>query len=236
MTIVKARIEINIPRKRKGSVAGHEKGLEKFFENTLRAIQQHITLDVIKCVLIASPGFIKDQFYDYMKRDMQRKDLKILQNNINKFLLVHSSSGHKHALKEVLATPEIASQLADTKAAAEVRAINEFYDMMKKESGRASYGITHVLHAKEQNAIQTLLVTDELFRACNIARRKQYVTLVEEVRENGGEVRIFSSLHVSGEQLQQLGGIAAILRFPLPELDDILNEEEDPNEDLQDQN
>jgi protein pelota len=27
-------------------------------------------------------------------------------------------------------------------------------------------------------------------------------------------------MHVSGEQLQQLTGIAAILRFPLPDLED----------------
>lgn len=32
------------------------------------------------------------------------------------------------------------------------------------------------------------------------------------------DVQIFSSLHVSGEQLKQITGIAAILRFPMPEL------------------
>ena len=31
---------------------------------------------------------------------------------------------------------------------------------------------------------------------------------------------MFSSLHVSGEQLSLLSGVAAILRYPLPELDD----------------
>lgn len=28
-------------------------------------------------------------------------------------------------------------------------------------------------------------------------------------------------MHVSGEQLSSLGGIAAILRFPLPDLEDV---------------
>lgn len=32
--------------------------------------------------------------------------------------------------------------------------------------------------------------------------------------------QVFSAMHVSGEQLNQLSGIAAILRFPLPELED----------------
>ena len=37
-------------------------------------------------------------------------------------------------------------------------------------------------------------------RSQDIAQRKRYVNLVDSVRENGGDVRIFSSLHVSGER------------------------------------
>lgn len=39
--------------------------------------------------------------------------------------------------------------------------------------------------------------------------------MVEEVRNAGGEVSIFSGMHESGRQLNGLTGIAAILRFPL---------------------
>ena len=35
--------------------------------------------------------------------------------NKSKFLLVHSSSGHKQALKEVLSDPVVTAKLADTK-------------------------------------------------------------------------------------------------------------------------
>ena len=67
------------------------------------------------------------------------------------------------------------------------------------------------------------------------------MALVESVKEGGGTVKVFSSLHVSGErkkphsvttlvtvsthfslilELGQLSGVAAILRFPLPQLDE----------------
>lgn len=36
----------------------------------------------------------------------------------------------------------------------------------------------------------------------------------------GGRVLIFSSLHTSGEQLTQLTGIAALLHFPMPDLEE----------------
>ena len=63
------------------------------------------------------------------------------------------------------------------------------------------------------------MITDELFRNIDFVRRRRYVQLVDSVKESGGEVRLFSSMHASGERLGQLTGIAAILRFPMPDLD-----------------
>ena len=52
-------------------------------------------------------------------------------------------------------------------------------------------------------------------------RLGRYVDLVEMVRGAGCPVHIFSSQHVSGEQLAQLSGIAGILRWPCPELNNL---------------
>lgn len=64
------------------------------------------------------------------------------------------------------------------------------------------------------------MLADSLFRSNNIDERKRYVKLVEDVRNNNGTVLIFSSMHVSGEQLAQLTGCAAILRYPMAEIED----------------
>lgn len=37
-----------------------------------------------------------------------------------------------------------------------------------------------------------------------MAKRKKYVAIVDGVKENNGDVRIFSSLHVSGERTSAL--------------------------------
>lgn len=52
-----------------------------------------------------------------------------------------------------------------------------------------------------------------------MGERKKWVGVVEDIRKGGGEVLIFSSIHESGKQLDQLTGVAAILKFPLPELE-----------------
>ncbi|XP_010006922.1 PREDICTED: protein pelota homolog [Chaetura pelagica] len=220
MTLTRAKVEVNIPRKRKGNCSQHDRALERFYEQVVQAIQRHINFEVVKCVLVASPGFVREQFCDYMFQQAVKTDNKLLLENRSKFLQVHSSSGHKYALKEALCDPAVNSRLSDTKAAGEVKALDDFYKMLQHEPDRAFYGLKHVEKANEAMAIDTLLISDELFRHQDVATRARYVKLVDSVRENMGTVRIFSSLHVSGEQLGQLTGVAAILRFPVAELSD----------------
>uniref|UniRef100_A0A8C4X9X9 Protein pelota homolog n=1 Tax=Erpetoichthys calabaricus TaxID=27687 RepID=A0A8C4X9X9_ERPCA len=214
MTLLRAKVEVTIPRKC-GSCM-------------MQGILRHISFDIVKCVLVASPGFVKDQFCTYLFGQAVKTDNKILLENRSKFVQVHSSSGHKYSLKEVLSDPTVTSRLADTKAAGEVKVLEDFYKMLQQEPDRAFYGVAHVEKANEAMAIDVLLISDELFRHQEVATRSRYVKLVDNVRDNGGTVRIFSSLHVSGEQLNQLSGVAAILRFPIADLSDA---EEDSSSD-----
>lgn len=225
MTINKAKIEQNIPRKRKGLGNQHDRGVQKFFESVMQGILRHINFEVVKCVILASPGFVKDQFHDFMIQEAVKQDIKVLIENKTKFVLAHSSSGFKHSLKEIMVDPLLQNRLVETKAAGEVKALESFYQMLSSEPDRAFYGPNHVEKANHFQAIETLLISDHLFRCDDPAERKKYVALVDSVKENCGDVKVFSSLHVSGEQLQQLTGIAAILRFPIPDLD----EDEDGN-------
>ncbi|KAL2650908.1 hypothetical protein R1flu_019036 [Riccia fluitans] len=221
VTTTKARIETSIPRKRGAAAAGYDKALNKFFENVLQGVIRHVDFSVVKCLIIASPGFTKDQFHDYMMLEAARRDLRAIIENKTKIVLAHSSSGYKHSLKEVLAETAVMTQIKDTRAAKEVRAMERFYSMLSNDPNRAFYGPKHVEAAHDRIAIQTLLITDELFRCSDIPTRRKYVDLVESVKSMGGDVHIFSSMHPSGEQLGQLTGIAAILRFPLPDLEDM---------------
>jgi len=230
MTIVRAKLDVNIPRKRRGDATQHEKGLHKFYDQVIQALLRHVNFDVVKAIIVASPGFVRQQFFDFMYQQAVKSDNKLLFENKSKFLLVHSSSGYKHALTEVLQDPAIQARLTDTKATEEVRALESFYKMMKHEQARAFYGPKHVFAAADADAIETLLISDKLFRAHKVSERKKYVDLVDKVREANAEVKIFSSLHVSGEKLDLLTGLCAILRFPMPELEDTDDEADSDND------
>ncbi|KAI3951148.1 hypothetical protein MKW98_028552 [Papaver atlanticum] len=221
VTTTPSRIEASIPRKHGPAIAGYETALNKFFENVLQSFLKNVDFNVVRCAVIASPGFTKDQFHKYLLLEAERRQLRPIIENKSRILLVHTTSGFKHSLKEVLDAPNVMNMIKDTKAAQEVRALKEFFNMLSNDPDRACYGPKHVEVAHERMAVQTLLITDDLFRNSNTATRQQYVELVNSVKDSGGNAFIFSSMHVSGEQLAQLTGVAAILRFPLPDLEDI---------------
>mmetsp|Transcript_15132 Transcript_15132/g.32554 ORF Transcript_15132/g.32554 Transcript_15132/m.32554 type:complete len:379 (-) Transcript_15132:265-1401(-) len=220
-TLTRAKIETNLPRKRGAAQAGYDKAITKFLEHCFQAIVKHIDFQVVRCLVIAGPGFTKESLQTYIQQQAVKLDMRDLMTNKDRIVLAQASSGYKHSLKEVLASPAIMAQIKDTKAAAEVRALDAFYAMLTTDSARAFYGPGHVLAAHESLAIDTLLLTDALFRSLDMATRARWVAVVEEVRGSGGTVHIFSSMHVSGEQLQQLSGVAALLRFPLPDIEDM---------------
>lgn len=230
MSLTRAKIEGNIPKKGSAAVmAGAKKARDKWFDNVLQAILTHIDFDKIKVVILAGPGFVKDDFQNWMFAEAQRRDLKMLSKSRSKWVVCHSSHAYKHALNEVLVDPTVTSRVADTKAAGEVVILKEFMSRLADQQDRVTYGFRHVWAAQEQGAIERLLISDNLLRVQHVAKRKQYVELVEAARGTGAKVHIFSSLHVSGEQLANLGGVAASLRFPLPE-DELFDEGEDDDD------
>ncbi len=227
MTVTRARIEMNIPRKRSGN-SDHSKVLARFYSALYGSILEKIDFNRIKCILIGSPGFTKDDFFTYLTAEANRSDNRVFIENKAKFVLCHASSGHKRAVEELLTNPAIVNKLADTRYIKEVQALASFHSMLKSCPDRAYYGVEHVERATEAGAVDNLLVSDALFRAQDVATRRRYVALVENVRSAGGKSFVFSSMHISGEQLGQYGGVAAILRFPMPEI-----EEEDLDESLE---
>lgn len=64
----------------------------------------------------------------------------------------------------MLSNPSIAAKLEDTKALSELKVLENFYKTLQSESTKAFYGINHVEKANEALAIETLLITDGLFR------------------------------------------------------------------------
>lgn len=224
MTVLRNKIEKSIPRKSRGDGGGsaHDKSMAKFLAMVLATVTRNFDLEKLKVVILASPGFTAGALLKTILDDAVKEDNKTVIKNKSKFLVVHSSTGYLQGLEEVLKDPTVHKNLNDTKFAREAAVFEEFQKVLNEDDDRAWYGPKEVAKAVELGAVKYLLLTDSLFRSDDIAVRKHYIALSNETKSQGGEVFIFSTLHESGEQLDQLTGSAVLLKYPLD-----LDEDED---------
>ncbi|OCT47836.1 Protein pelota like protein [Cladophialophora carrionii] len=243
-TVLRQKVEVSVPRKRTGAgrSADHDKGLQKFFSTVLdtltrqlQGLMENKDSSSNFPILLASPGFTAAGFLKHITETASAKGDKLLQDLVKRkaFIVIHSSSGHLHSLNEVLKSPEVLVRLKDTKYARETSLMDDFFALLRKDDGRAWYGPREVETCVDKGAVGrgggVLLISNALFRSQDVATRRRWVRLVDRVREvEGGEVRVLSSDHESGKRLEGLGGIAAILTFPI---DDIESDGEDSGED-----
>lgn len=233
-TILKQRVESTIPKKRAAS-SDQTSGMRRFFDKVLGTLTRSVDFSSPRPLLLASPGFVAGDFKKFIGEEGARRGDKMLMAMAKEATVVHSSSGHLHSLNEILKSPEVLATMKEMKFSKETRAMDEFFDRLRRDDGRAWYGASTVAKAVNEGAVGrgggVLLVNNSLFRSLDIATRKKYVALVDKVREDGGDARILSSDHESGQRLDALGGIAALLTYPIHDLDEEEEEEEAAQDD-----
>ncbi|KAL1977589.1 hypothetical protein VTN31DRAFT_448 [Thermomyces dupontii] len=243
-TILKQKVEMSIPRKRQGGGGDHDKALSKFYQVTLDTLLRQIdfntsitstspTNETVRPILLASPGFVAAGFQKHMQT-VAATSTPALKRLLPSVVVVHSASGYLHSLSEVLQSPTVKTLLADTKYARETKLMDDFMNQLRKETNKATYGAREVEAAVEQGAVGrgggVLIISNRLFRSHDVRERKRWVALVDRVRQvEGGEVRVLSSDHESGKRLDALGGVAALLTFPIAD-EDLVGDEEDEDE------
>ncbi|KAI0382646.1 hypothetical protein F5Y04DRAFT_41229 [Hypomontagnella monticulosa] len=222
-TILKQRVESTIPKKRSSS-SEQDSGMKRFFDKTLSTLVRSVDFSVPRPLLLASPGFVAGDFKKYISDEGARRGDKPMMAMAKQATVVHSSSGHLHSLNEILKSPEVLATMKDMKFSKETRFMDDFFDKLRKDDGRAWYGTAPVEKAVKEGAVGrgggVLLINNSLFRSMDIATRRRYVAMVDKVKEDGGEARILSSDHESGQRLDALGGIAAVLTYPMLDLDE----------------
>ncbi|CCH47046.1 hypothetical protein BN7_6655 [Wickerhamomyces ciferrii] len=226
MTVLRQKVERSIPRKKRGDSSAHDKSLEKFYELVSSTISRDLNLQKLKAIIIASPGFTAQGLFDkFFHMATINSDKETLQTK-PKFIVTHSSTGFLQGLDEVLKNEEIQKKLSTTKFAKDVILLDDFFKKLNDDDGKAWYGPKECEKAINMGAVKNLLLTDSLFRSDDINERKHYIELSEIVKNTGGDVTVFSSLHESGIQLDQITGIATILNYPVFDLDEDSDDEE----------
>ncbi len=82
--------------------------------------------------------------------------------------------------------------------ASETAVLDKFFETLALCEDKVTYGPKSVEVALREMAVETLLISDKLFRAKNIEQRKFYVNLHDLAQRDGLNVVVFGSLSPSG--------------------------------------
>jgi len=166
----------------------------------------HLDADAI---IFAGPGFTKQDARDYVVED--HRELA------DRITVVDTSAAGDRGVHEVLKRGAVDEIQKETRISKEASLIDELTENIAT-GAKATYGPDDTAEAAEFGAVETLLVVDERLRTERQGDGDWTIDVngvIESVEQQGGDVAVFSSEFAPGEQLANLGGIAAILRYRL---------------------
>ena len=104
--------------------------------------------------------------------------------------------------------------------------MERFNEILGTEMDKIFFGHKQFLIAYEKKAIDTLIFTDGYLRKLSGQERKDLSQKIKDLK-NKAEVCQFSSLHTTGEKVDEFGGIVGILKYVMPELSEMEEDEEE---------
>ncbi len=177
-----------------GSSKGADAGARPvLFEKTLEVLAA-----VTGPLVVAGPGFVKDDFANYVKA--RASDLA------ERVLVVETRRIGRGAVQEVIGQGVLERLLGDLHLAREVRLMDEVL-LRIATSGAVAYGIDEVKKAIAYGAAETVLVSDTLLRD------EDATGVIREAERVNAAVVVLSTEFEPGERLAAIGGAAALLRY-----------------------
>jgi protein pelota len=200
---------------RYGSGKGMESagdGKKDFFNDLLKHVKNSFQSLNAEALIIAGPGFIKDDFFSFLKE----QDVELSKRT----RIEQASSIGVSGFIEVLKRGAVERLKKEERLTKEVTLLDKLMEEISKEQdSKAVYGTEEVRRALEYGAVETLLVSDEKLMKTRIEgaeaekEAEEIDKMLEEAERKRGKVVVFSTEFEPGKRLNALGGIAAILRF-----------------------
>lgn len=189
----------------KGHISGkriidknRQKNIIQFYEKVIESLTK---FDSIQNIVIAGPGFVKNDFFDYLKD--KHPDLAKIS------IIESTGSGGRNGIAEVLRKGTVEKLTSENRVALEMGAINNLLTEIGKNSSKIVYGVRQTKDAINLGAVSMLLILDTKVASEDMG---DAMDMVENMK---GEVMVISSEHEGGKQLESLGGMAAILRYQI---------------------
>ncbi len=185
--------------------------VNEYFRKTLDSLRQVWTATHSPIVIIGV-GFIKNDFARFLENEASEIANSVLDvKSVN--------NGGLAGIYEALRSGVFLKAMKRMRIAEETEVMEEALRRLGKGEPTIAYGLNEVEEATKLGAVEKLVLADSMLRESSDDQHLLLEEIMKDVEKKGGETMIVSTEHEAGTKLVSLGGIVAILRFPLPKME-----------------
>jgi peptide chain release factor subunit 1 len=179
-------------RLREGAIKEHYKKVADYMK------EQFLFMKDLKGILLGGPSTTTNDFLNkgYITADVRNKIIAV------KDLSYTGDFG----LQELLEKSQ--DVLAEEEVAKEKMLMQKFFNLLATKAEMVSYGKQHVMQCLMMGAVETLILSETI-------DEKAMDEMDVEAKKYGTSTEVVSTETREGVQLKEMGGIAAILRYPV---------------------
>ncbi|MEA3136746.1 MAG: protein pelota [Thermoplasmata archaeon] len=179
---------------------GAAKAKEQFYNEATKSLAIFRPDNKVPFVVVG-PGWWRDEFLDYARAKAPAAVMGAVSEG--------TAQGGRTGLQEALRRGLLSRVSKEHRVATDTANVEEFLARVAKGDGLAAYGPEDVRRAVTSGAAESLLVSDRLVRSGSVD------DLLKQAEAARCAIHIVSSGHDAGEQLDRMGGLAALLRFAM---------------------
>jgi protein pelota len=159
-------------------------------------------------IVIVGVGFVKSDFATYL-RDYAGEMAKFIVD------VKSVNNGGVSGIYEALRSGVLLKAAHKMRVLEETEVMEESMKRLGKGEKTITYGLADVERAVQMGAVEKLILADTLLRNAEEEQRLLLERIMREVEHKAGSVTVVSTEHEAGSKLLSLGGIVALLRFPM---------------------
>ena len=204
---VEMKVEERIRLPGKHEADKRVEGTKAYFRKVLNTLNQ-IWAQNHNPIVIIGAGFIKNDFARYLSEESK---------DINKHVadIKSVNNGGTAGIHEALRSGVLLKTTNQLRVVEETDTMEEVMKRLGKGEGTITYGLTGVKEAVQMGAVEKLIVADTALRDAEEDQRLTLETLMRDVEKQNAKVTVLSTEHEAGSKLLSLGGLTALLRFPI---------------------
>ncbi|MET1128070.1 MAG: mRNA surveillance protein pelota [Thermoproteota archaeon] len=183
-----------------------ERSMEQAVSTISRRAAEVATRESAILLAVVGPGSVKERVATKLRERVGDK-VKVLVDS--------TSMGGEAGVYEELRRGIVRKALEEAASIKAEKIVEEFEKLLAKEPYRVAYTVDLVWEAVEAGAAEKVLVLDNLLHDPDPALRDKVYSILIKAEQTGAEVVFVSEASPVFHKLRGLGGILAVLRYPL---------------------